>query len=47
MARPRIAGSIDELIGETPLIRLNRVTGDAGGEVLALPSGGLVGQERI
>lgn len=35
MPKPRIAESIDHLIGETPLLRLRRVTDDAGATVLA------------
>lgn len=33
--RPKVAGNIWELIGNTPLVRLNRVTEGAGAEVLA------------
>jgi cysteine synthase A len=35
MPKSRIAESIDQLIGETPLLRLRRVTDDAGATVLA------------
>ena len=34
-SRPKIATSITELIGSTPLIRLNRISDDTGAEVLA------------
>ncbi len=35
ITQERIADSITDLIGNTPLVRLHRVTGDAGAEVLA------------
>jgi len=34
-ARPKIANNVLELIGHTPLVKLNKVTADCGAEIIA------------